>query len=152
VCCLSLSTLAHPSTRSSEWQQAEWRGGTLTHETHDCLTEEQAYTLASGITSTSGYRVLEVRRAWSAATAWQVEIEDRRTGRRLLLLSEDQFDARLMSAGEPTTVTTAARPCKEPAAAQVAPGLWPGHEPFQSEDSPSCCTKLSPSPRPPISP
>jgi len=65
---------------------------------------------------------LEVRRAWSAATAWQVEIEDRRTGKRLLLLSEDQFDAR-PTVGEPTTVTTAARSCKEPAAAQVAPGL-----------------------------
>jgi len=87
------------------------------------MDEEQAHALASRITSTSGYHVLEVRRAWSAATAWQVAIEDRRTGERLLLLSEDQFDARLMSAGEPTTVTTAARSCKEPAAAQVAPGL-----------------------------
>jgi len=109
------------------------------------MDEESARTLARREVDTLGYRVLEVRRAWSAATAWQVEIEDRRTGGRLLLLSEDQFDARLMSAGEPTTVTTAARPCKEPAAAQVAPGPWPGHEPFQSEDSPSCCTKPSPS-------
>jgi len=109
------------------------------------LNESRAYTLALRIEWTPGYRVLEVRRAWSAATAWQVEIEDRRTGGRLLLLSEDQFDARPMSAGEPTTVTTAARPCKEPAAAQVAPGPWPGHEPFQLEDSPSCFTTPSPS-------
>ncbi len=99
------------------------------------LTEERAYALARRVAGTPGYRVLEVRRAWSAATAWQVAIEDRRTGRRLLLLSEDQFDAR-PTAGEPTTVTTAACPCKEPAAAQVAPGPWPGHEPFQLEDSP----------------
>jgi len=28
--------------------------------------------------------------------AWHVEAEDRRTGERLLLLSEYQFDARLM--------------------------------------------------------
>ncbi len=85
------------------------------------MTEEQAHDQARRVADTPGYHVLEVRRAWSAATAWQVEIEDRRTGERLLLLSEDQFDAR-PTAGEPTTVTTAARPCKEPAAAQVAPG------------------------------
>ncbi len=114
-------------------------------DTQDWLSESQAHALARRVASTPGYRVLEVRHAWSAATAWQVAIEDRRTGGRLLLLSEDQFDARPMSAGEPTTVTTAARPCKEPAAAQVAPGPWPGHEPFQSEDRPSCCTKPSPS-------
>jgi len=85
------------------------------------MDEERASTLAQRIAGTPDYRVLGVHRAWSAATAWQVEIEDRRTGERLLLLSEDQFDAR-PTAGEPTTVTTAARPCKEPAAAQVAPG------------------------------
>lgn len=89
--------------------------------TRGWLNESRAYALARRIAQTPGYRVLEVRRAWSAAVAWQVEIEDRRTGGRLLLLSEDQFDAR-PTAGEPTTVTTAARPCKEPAAAQVAPG------------------------------
>jgi len=49
-----------------------------------------------------GYRVLEVRRAWSAAVAWQVEAEDCRTGAHLLLLSEDQFDNRL-AADRPTT-------------------------------------------------
>ncbi len=86
------------------------------------MTEERARALAQRVVATPGYRVREVRRAWSAATAWQVAIEDRRTGGRLLLLSEDQFDAR-PTAGEPTTVTTAARPCTEPAAAQVAPGL-----------------------------
>ncbi len=85
------------------------------------MDEESARTLARRVVDTQGYRVLE----------------DRRTGERLLLLNEDRFDARLMSAGEPTTVTTAARSCKEPAAAQVAPGPWPGHEPFHSEDSPS---------------
>jgi len=65
------------------------------------LTEEQAYALASRIASTPGYCVLEVRRAWSAAVAWQVEAEDRRTGERLLLLNEDQFDSRL-AADRPT--------------------------------------------------
>ncbi len=92
-------------------------------DTQDWLSESQAHALARRVASTPGYRVLEVRHAWSAATAWQVAIEDRRTGGRLLLLSEDQFDARPCEAGEPTTVTTAARPCKELAAAQVAPGL-----------------------------
>jgi len=83
------------------------RGGA---STRDCLTEEQAYVLASRIASTPDYRVLEVRRAWSAAVAWQVEAEDRRTGERLLLLNEDQFDGRLMvEAGQPTIgeITTA---------------------------------------------
>jgi len=56
------------------------------------LTEEQAYTLALRIARTPDYGVLEVRRAWSAAYAWQVEAEDRRTGERLLLLDESQFD------------------------------------------------------------
>jgi len=56
------------------------------------LTEEQACALAPRIASTPGYRVLEVRRAWSAAIAWQVEAEDRRTGERLLLLDDSQFD------------------------------------------------------------
>jgi len=44
---------------------------------------------------------LEVRRAWSAAVAWQVEIEDRRTGERLLLLDDSQFDRRF-AADSPT--------------------------------------------------
>lgn len=74
------------------------------------MTEEQAYTLAARVARTPSYRVLEVRHAWSAMHAWQVEAEDRRTGERLLLLSEDQFDGRLMvEAGQPTTkeITTA---------------------------------------------
>jgi len=56
------------------------------------LTEERANALALRIASTPGYHVLEVRRAWSAAVAWQVEVKDRRTGARLLLLDESQFD------------------------------------------------------------
>jgi len=73
------------------------------------MIEERAYALARRIARTSGYRVLEVRRAWSAAVAWQVEAADDRTGERLLLLSEAQFDHRLMEAGQPTTgeITTA---------------------------------------------
>jgi len=52
-----------------------------------------------------------VRRVWSAAYAWQVEAEDRRTGEWLLLLSEDPFDARLTEVrpprlGEITTAQT----------------------------------------------
>jgi hypothetical protein len=42
--------------------------------------------------------------------AWQVEAEYRRTGERLLLFNEDQFDRRLMmEAGQPDTgeITTA---------------------------------------------
>jgi len=62
------------------------------------------YALASRIASTPGYHVLEIRRAWSAMYAWQVEAEDRRTGEHLLLLSEDQFDRRLIvEAGQPDT-------------------------------------------------
>ena len=74
------------------------------------MNEEQAHALAQRIERTPGYRVLEVRRAWSAAVAWQVETEDRRTGERLLLLDESQFDRRLMmEAGQPNTgrITTA---------------------------------------------
>jgi len=67
------------------------------------MDEEQAYALAASVDRTLSYRVLEVRRAWSAMYAWQVEAEDRRTGERLLLLKEDQFDSRLMEAGQPTT-------------------------------------------------
>jgi len=66
------------------------------------MDEEHAYTLAQRVARTPGYRVLEVRRAWSAASAWQVEAEDCRTGARLLLLDEDQFDNRL-AADRPTT-------------------------------------------------
>jgi len=58
------------------------------------LNEEQAYALALRLARTPGYRIVEVRRAWSALWAWHVEAEDRRTGERLLLLSDDQFDRR----------------------------------------------------------
>ena len=68
------------------------------------MTEERAYALARRIAQTPGYRVLEVRRAWSAAVAWQVEAADRHTGEHLLLLSEDQFDSRL-AAQSPTPPT-----------------------------------------------
>jgi len=73
------------------------------------MTEERACALARRVAATPSYRVLEVRRAWSAAVAWQVEIEDCRTGERLLLLSEAQFDTRLYQAGQPTSgkITTA---------------------------------------------
>ena len=73
------------------------------------MDEEYAYTLARRVEHTPAYRVLEVRRAWSAAVAWQVEAGDRRTGERLLLLSEDQFDRRLVGAAQPDTgeITTA---------------------------------------------
>ncbi len=73
------------------------------------MDEERAEALARRIEDMPGYHVLEVRRAWSAAVAWQVEAADRHTGERLLLLSEDQFDARLYEAGQPNTgeITTA---------------------------------------------
>jgi len=74
------------------------------------MDEESAYALAQRVTRTAGYRVLEVRRAWSAAVAWQVKAEDHRTDERLPLLSEDQFDRRLtMEAGQPKPgeITTA---------------------------------------------
>ena len=81
------------------------------------MTEGHAYALALRVTRTAGYSVHEVRRAWSAMWAWHVAIEDHRTGERLLLLSEDQFDSRLtMEAGQPKPgeITTAqsARPEK----------------------------------------
>lgn len=56
------------------------------------MDEGRAYSLARRIERTPGYRVRGVRRAWSAAYAWQVEAVDTRTGERLLLLREDQFD------------------------------------------------------------
>ncbi len=56
------------------------------------MNEEGAYALAQRVTRTPGYSVLEVRRAWSAAVAWHVAINEHRTGERLLLLDESQFD------------------------------------------------------------
>ncbi len=102
-------------------------------DTQDWLSESQAHALARRVASTPGYRVLEVRHAWSAATAWQVEIEDRRTGERLLLLNDDQFDAR-PTAGEPTTGTTATGPSHEPAA---APASWRTSPPQPNRSQPT---------------
>ena len=79
------------------------------------MTEERAYALARRLAQTPGYRVLEVRRAWSAAVAWQVEAEDRRTGERLLLLSDDQLDRRL-TANKPITAHPTIAPTTERAA------------------------------------
>ena len=65
------------------------------------MDEESAHALARRVTSTPDYRVLEVRRAWSAMWAWHVDMENCRTGERLLLLSESQFDDHLAEAGQP---------------------------------------------------
>jgi len=53
------------------------------------MDEGQARNLASRIAATQGYIVEDVRRAWSAAWAWQVAAADARTGARLLFLSDD---------------------------------------------------------------
>ncbi len=82
------------------------------------MDEERAYALAQRVVRTPGYSVLEVRRAWSSASAWQVEAADCRTGARLLLLSEAQFDVRLTGAGQPRTRESVTA---QPIAAQVAP-------------------------------
>jgi hypothetical protein len=89
------------------------------------MDEESAYALAQRVTRTADYRVREVRHAWSAAVAWQVEAEDRRTDERLLLLSEDQFDSRLTEAGQPdageiTTAQTTAHVTARPEKRAVA--------------------------------
>lgn len=80
------------------------------------MNEEQAYTLARRVARTPGYRIVEVRRAWSAMWAWHVEAEDFRTGERLLLLSDDQFDRRL-AADTPTAAQPIAAHTIERAAA-----------------------------------
>ncbi len=67
-------------------------GGEVTHSRMD---EGQARALAGRIAATQGYIVEDVRRAWSAAWAWQVETADARTGERLLLLSDDHWDDHL---------------------------------------------------------
>jgi len=78
------------------------------------MTEEHAHGLALRVVRTPGYSVIEVRQAWSAMWAWHVEAADRRTGERLLLLDESQFDGRLMvevgqlDTGEITTARTTA--------------------------------------------
>jgi len=83
------------------------------------MDEEQAYALAARVDRMLSYSVLEVRRAWSAMHAWHVEAEDRRTGERLLLLDENQFNRRL-AADRPTTaqpITAQVRPVVKRAAA-----------------------------------
>ncbi len=79
------------------------------------MDEQQAYTLAGRVERTPSYGVLEVRRAWSAMYAWQVEAEDRRTGERLLLLNEDQFDSRLAADRPPTAQPITAQTIKRAA-------------------------------------
>jgi hypothetical protein len=68
------------------------------------MDEERACTLALRITQTSRCHALEVRRAWSAAVAWQVEMADNKTGERTTLLSEEQFDAYLRTKAEEATL------------------------------------------------
>ncbi len=113
------------------------------------LDESRAYALARRIARTPGYRVLNVRRAWSAAVAWQVEAEDRRTGEYLLLLSENTFDSRLTRAGQLVTgeITTAhaahiheraaahhSSPRAQAHATNVEPGPRPGQTLYQRTD------------------
>ncbi len=64
-------------------------GGEVTHSRMD---EGRARALAGRIAGTPGYGIEDVRRAWSTAWAWQVEVIDARTGARLLLLAEDEWD------------------------------------------------------------
>ncbi len=59
------------------------------------MDEGQARALAGRIAATQGYSVDDVRRAWSAAWAWQVAAAEARTGARLLLLSDDHWDDHL---------------------------------------------------------
>jgi len=131
------------------------------------MDEKQAYALAQRVVRTPGYRVLEVRRAWSAAAAWQVEAEDRRTGERLLLLDESQFDrfdsrltadspttahpltahaARSSSTRPPITASRAPRPTRHTS----DPVL--NRASFVPEDTSACFMRPSPSSRPPTLP
>ncbi len=59
------------------------------------MDEGRARALAGRIAGTPGYVVDDMRRAWSAAWAWQVEVTVARTGERLLLLSDDHRDDHL---------------------------------------------------------
>jgi hypothetical protein len=59
------------------------------------MDEGQAHALANRVAATAGYVVDDVRRAWSAAWAWQVDVIDLRTGARLTLLAEDHWDDHL---------------------------------------------------------
>ncbi len=53
------------------------------------MDEDLAVLLAQRVTQAEGYRVVDVRIAWSAATAWRVDAADTRSDGRLLLLDED---------------------------------------------------------------
>lgn len=64
------------------------------------MFDGQAYELARRVGTTPGWRVIDVRRAWSSAWAWQVEAVDERTGERALLLSDDQWENDLAYAAE----------------------------------------------------
>ncbi len=75
----------------------------------ELMTEEHAHGLAVRVVQTPGHSVIEVWRAWSAMWAWRVEAQEHRTGCHLLLLNDDQFDARLR-AGKNTTVIPATVP------------------------------------------
>jgi len=59
------------------------------------MDEGQARGLAGRIAATAGYVVADVRRAWSAASAWQVAVTREHTGERLTLLSDDDWDDHL---------------------------------------------------------
>ena len=59
------------------------------------MDEGRARTLARQVARTKGYRVDDMRRAWSAAWAWHVEATVERTGARLLRVSEDHWDDHL---------------------------------------------------------
>jgi len=62
------------------------------------MDEGQAHALAGRIAATAGYAVDDVRRAWSAAWAWQVAVTREQTGERLTLLSDDDWDDHLTCA------------------------------------------------------
>jgi len=73
------------------------------------MSKEWAYALVQHVARTPGYHAPEVRRAWSAAIAWQVTAEHHRTGECLLLLDEDQFDDHLHQGMGISTVAPTAR-------------------------------------------
>ncbi len=59
------------------------------------MDEGQARALADRIAATAGYVIVDVRRAWSAAWAWQVAVTREHTAERLTLLSDDDWDDHL---------------------------------------------------------
>ncbi len=59
------------------------------------MDEGRAHALAGLVAGTPGYVDDDVRRAWSAAWAWQGAATRERTGERLLLLSKDHWDDHL---------------------------------------------------------